>query len=183
MHSFHIIGTLASICHYVLTLIISAHQHFLCFVISFPATISMPYSVCVRWWYGFLGGGQGPSLGNRPRVVGGQGEDTAPCPSCPVVARPLVRATPAVTHRPTCDWRHCWSPLPLSPHLRSPADFRFLPWAQDPGHPTHLPYGVWIRARGYWGESGGSRPCRSMAKQRLLDNAGQSVVAHLALHL
>ena len=46
MHDFHMVGTLAFICHCVFTLTISPHQRFSCFVISFSAAISVPYSVC-----------------------------------------------------------------------------------------------------------------------------------------
>jgi hypothetical protein len=49
MHDFHMVGTLAFIRHCVLTLTISAHQSFLCFVLSFSAAIPVPHSVCVRW--------------------------------------------------------------------------------------------------------------------------------------
>ena len=49
----------------------SAHQRFLCRVISSSAAISVPHSVRVRRYYGPPGGGGGPSLGDRPPGGGG----------------------------------------------------------------------------------------------------------------
>ena len=60
--------------HYLLSFVTvtsSAHQCFLCRVISSSAAISVPHSVRVRWYYGPPGGGGGPSLGDRPPGGGG----------------------------------------------------------------------------------------------------------------
>ena len=77
---FHYIGSPLSACmifillHYLLSFVTvtsSAHQRFLCRVISSSAAISVPHSVRVRRYYGPPGGGGGPSLGDRP--PGGDG--------------------------------------------------------------------------------------------------------------
>ena len=60
--------------HYLLSFVTvtsSAHQRFLCCVISSSAAISVPHSVRVQRYYGPLGGGGGPSLGDRPPGGGG----------------------------------------------------------------------------------------------------------------
>ena len=60
--------------HYLLSFVTvtsSAHQCFLCRVISSSAAISVPHSVRVRRYYGPPGGGGGPSLGDRPPGGGG----------------------------------------------------------------------------------------------------------------
>ena len=77
---FHYIGSPLSACmifillHYLLSFVTatsSAHQRFLCCVISSSAAISVPHSVCVQRYYGPLGVGGGPSLGDRPPGGGG----------------------------------------------------------------------------------------------------------------
>ena len=77
---FHYIGSPLSmrmifiLLHYLLsflTVTSSAHQRFLCCVISSSTAISVPHSVPVRCYYGPLGGGGGPSLGDRPPGGGG----------------------------------------------------------------------------------------------------------------
>ena len=80
---FHYIGsplsarTIFILLHYLLsfvTLTSSAHQRFLCCVISSSAALSVPHSVCVRRYYGFPGGGGGGGgrhLATVPRGVAG----------------------------------------------------------------------------------------------------------------
>ena len=77
---FHYIGSPLStrmifiLLHYLLsflTVTSSAHQRFLCCVVSSSAAISVPHSVRVRRYYGPPGGGGGPSLGDRPPGGGG----------------------------------------------------------------------------------------------------------------
>ena len=61
--------------HYLLSFVTvtsSAHQRFLCCVISSSAAISVPHSVRVWRYYGPPGGCGGPSLGDRP-PGGGRG--------------------------------------------------------------------------------------------------------------
>ena len=48
-----------------------AHQRFLCCVVSSSAAISAPHIVSVVRFCGPLGGGGGPSLGDRPQGDGG----------------------------------------------------------------------------------------------------------------
>ena len=60
--------------HYLLSFVTvasSAHQRFLCRVISSSAAISVPHNVRVRRDCGPPGGGGGPSLGDRPPGGGG----------------------------------------------------------------------------------------------------------------
>ena len=77
---FHYIGSPLSarmsfiLLHYLLSFVTvtsSAHQRFLCRVISSSAAISVPHSVRVQQYYRPPGGGGGPSLGDRPPGGGG----------------------------------------------------------------------------------------------------------------
>ena len=74
MHALVVVCTLAFIHHCVLTLTISAHQRFLCFVISFSAAISVPHNVragrTVPWGVArdrLRGGGGGGAPRTRKR--------------------------------------------------------------------------------------------------------------------
>ena len=77
---FHYIGSPLSarmifiFLHYLLSFVTvtsSAHQRCLCSVISSSAAISVPHRVRVWRYYGPLGDGGGPSLGDRPPGGGG----------------------------------------------------------------------------------------------------------------
>ena len=99
--------------HYLLSFVTvtsSAHQRFLCCVVLSSTAISVPHSVRVQRYYGPLGGGGGPSLGDCPpgggggpsslgwgRTRGGKNNQTTPATTSTSSRRQLLGAADAQT--------------------------------------------------------------------------------------